>query len=246
VSESIWDAVTVMTNAVEETRDAVRRELVGREIAGIRILDAMATWSSNPDAEDTILVYLTVSDPVDDLTWDLEALDEIRDRARDAAAGAGVDPTALVVIATPEHAAQVVAYDLDAVRFPTPVVHLVRWFSHSALAQATKLTDELSSAEKKESGKPARRAAWEVLHDHHPAALPRWLLRTSKRIHDLQEQRNVADYDHVTPTSRQQALTAVGEGNRTVRTFQLRADEPPMQGFLALVALCTPGLPPGL
>jgi hypothetical protein len=91
-----------MTNAVDETLAVLRGELVGSEVEGVQIVDAEASWSTNPDTEDLIVARLTLSNPADD-TWDPETTDEIRDRAHEAVARAGVDASSLVVILVPEH-----------------------------------------------------------------------------------------------------------------------------------------------
>ena len=144
-------------------------------------------------------------------------------------------------------AAQIIGYDQTAVQPPAPpVAHLVRWFSHNAVAHAVRLTQQLASPEVDERWKPGRRAAWEVLHDRHRRALPAHLLRTVRRIRDLQERRVVADYDRVTPISRAHALSAVQQARGAIGSIAAHADDDPYMGFFALVALCSQRLPPGV
>lgn len=94
-----------MASSVKDVEQALAGHLVGTEVAGIRVLSASASWSSNPDAEEqSVTVRLIVSDPDPDRgTWELGAADEVRDAVRVALSDSGTSPELIAVTLVPEH-----------------------------------------------------------------------------------------------------------------------------------------------
>lgn len=90
-----------MARVQDTTLETLRRELVGQEVMGIRILAVGVRPSAVWDSEELVM-QLTVTDPDGD-TWGQEITSALRRRARAAAALFDDDPARYIVLLESEH-----------------------------------------------------------------------------------------------------------------------------------------------
>lgn len=118
--------------------------------------------------------------------------------------------------------------------------HGVRWLSHKAVSDASRLVSRLGPmSSQAPGGDPDRvrdRSVWEMFQDIGGAGAD--LLDTMDTLRSLRTEREIADYDRVQTVPRTTARTLVSQAEAVTKFFgSPRIDEPDTQIFLALAAL---------
>jgi hypothetical protein len=121
-------------------------------------------------------------------------------------------------------------------------LHGVRWLSHKAVTDASRLVSRLGPLNSQQpSGDPDRvrdRSVWSIFQEIGGAQPD--LLNTMEGLRSLRAEREIADYDRVQHVPRATARALVGRAEFVKAFFESqRAADPDTRVFLALVALKT-------
>lgn len=124
-------------------------------------------------------------------------------------------------------------------RRPPAVVlaHLVRWFSHAAVADACAQVAILAAPVVDARWRDRGREAWHVLRGGDATAPPDHLLNLAERIAMLRQRRHAADYDRLAPFQHDDIAAMVDVATEIVDLLREHAGSPAYRGFFVLVAM---------
>jgi uncharacterized protein (UPF0332 family) len=116
------------------------------------------------------------------------------------------------------------------------VAHLVRWFSHAAVADACARVRSLGALPIGSGWSAGRAQAWHVLRGAEQEP-PHHLLSAAAAIIDLRELRHHADYDRLIVLDHDDIAEVVETAAEVVELLREHAASPAYRGFFVLVAM---------